>query len=98
MTPVKMFLAGGFSGAMCTFVVCPVERIKCLLQVASFVVQFVETPLRFLFFASQIQAGKAPLPGESVYTGPLDCGRQLLRTGGISSLYRGLGATFIRGV
>lgn len=77
MTPIKMFLAGGFSGAMCTFVVCPVERIKCLLQ---------------------IQAGKAPLPGETVYTGPIDCGRQLLKTGGISSLYRGLGATFIRGI
>lgn len=33
LTPMKMFLAGGFSGAMCTFLICPVERIKCLLQV-----------------------------------------------------------------
>lgn len=33
LTPTKMFLAGGFSGAMCTFLICPVERIKCLLQV-----------------------------------------------------------------
>ncbi|XP_037025335.1 mitochondrial carnitine/acylcarnitine carrier protein-like [Bradysia coprophila] len=77
MTPIKMFFAGGFSGAMCTFLVCPVERIKCLLQ---------------------IQAGSAPLPGQTVYAGPIDCGRQLLKTGGISSLYRGLGATFIRGI
>lgn len=33
MTPAKLFLAGAFSGAMYTFTICPVERIKCLLQV-----------------------------------------------------------------
>lgn len=32
-TPIKMFLAGAFSGAMYTFTICPVERVKCLLQV-----------------------------------------------------------------
>lgn len=32
-TPTKMFLAGAFSGAMYTFTICPVERVKCLLQV-----------------------------------------------------------------
>ncbi len=48
--------------------------------------------------SGQIQAGKAPMPGQVVYAGPIDCGRQLLKTGGISSLYRGLGATFIRGI
>lgn len=48
-------------------------------------------------FSVQIQAGKAPQPGQIIYAGPIDCGRQLLKTGGISSLYRGLGATFIRG-
>lgn len=53
---------------------------------------------RRIFPSSQIQAGKAPLPGQVVYAGPIDCGRQLLKTGGISSLYRGLGATFIRGM
>lgn len=45
----------------------------------------------------QVQAGKAPGSGQTVYAGPIDCGRQLLKSGGISSLYRGLGATFIRG-
>ncbi|KAJ6647772.1 Mitochondrial carnitine/acylcarnitine carrier protein [Pseudolycoriella hygida] len=77
LTPMKMFVAGGFSGAMCTFLICPVERIKCLLQ---------------------IQASSAPKAGQTLYAGPIDCGRTLLKTGGISSLYRGLGATFIRGI
>lgn len=35
LTPAKMFLAGGFSGAACTFINTPVERIKCLLQVTT---------------------------------------------------------------
>lgn len=48
-------------------------------------------------FIVQIQAGKAPAAGQIIYTGPIDCARQLLRHGGISSLYRGFGATFIRG-
>lgn len=33
LTPVKLFLAGAFSGALYTFTICPVERVKCLLQV-----------------------------------------------------------------
>lgn len=45
----------------------------------------------------QVQAGQGAAPGQNLYKGPIDCGRQLLRTGGISSLYRGFGATFIRG-
>jgi len=62
---------------MYTFTICPVERIKCLLQ---------------------IQSGKPALPGQIMYSGPMDCARQLLKTGGISSLYRGFGATFIRAI
>lgn len=41
MTPTKLFLAGAFSGAMYTFTICPVERIKCLLQVTDTVVLFM---------------------------------------------------------
>lgn len=33
-----------------------------------------------------------------MYKGPIDCATQLLRTGGIGSLYRGLGATFVRAI
>lgn len=28
----------------------------------------------------------------------MDCAKQLIRTGGIASLYRGLGATFVRAI
>ncbi|KAG4072012.1 hypothetical protein HA402_010949 [Bradysia odoriphaga] len=77
LTPVKLFMSGAFAGAMYTFTICPVERVKCLLQ---------------------IQSGKAAGQGQILYTGPIDCTRQLLRTGGIRSLYRGLGATFVRAI
>lgn len=33
LTPIKLFSAGAFSGFMYGFTICPVERIKCLLQV-----------------------------------------------------------------
>lgn len=42
-TPSKMFLAGAFSGAMYTFTICPVERIKCLLQVTKMITNSWET-------------------------------------------------------
>lgn len=33
LTPVKLFMAGAFAGAMYAVTICPVERVKCLLQV-----------------------------------------------------------------
>ena len=35
--------------------------------------------------------------GPAKYAGPIDCIRQLYRQGGISSIYRGTGATLLRG-
>lgn len=32
-TPIKLFMAGSFAGASYAFTICPVERVKCLLQV-----------------------------------------------------------------
>lgn len=45
----------------------------------------------------QIQSGTVAGPGHILYSGPMDCARQLISAGGIASLYRGLGATFVRG-
>ncbi len=33
MSPLQLFTAGAISSCFTTLVVCPVERIKCLLQV-----------------------------------------------------------------
>ncbi len=99
LTPPKLFLAGAFAGAMYTVTICPVERVKCLLQV------HIVCEIQFLALFhypkqiyDQIQSGKAPSPGQIIYAGPMDCARQLIKTGGISSLYRGLGATFVRAI
>lgn len=46
----------------------------------------------------KIQLGRGVAHGDIVYAGPIDCAKQLIKTGGISSLYRGLGATFVRAI
>jgi len=43
----------------------------------------------------QIQQGKG---AEVKYNGPIDCAKQLIKTGGISSLYKGTCATLLRDV
>lgn len=81
MSPLQLFCAGAICSCLTTVVVTPVERIKCLLQV-------------------QVQNSKSPpVNGNSSpkFNGPWHCGTTLLKEGGISSLYKGFGATFMRG-
>jgi solute carrier family 25 carnitine/acylcarnitine transporter 20/29 len=74
--PSHLFCAGAISSCLTTFIVTPVERIKCLLQV-------------------QTQSGASNM--KSVYRGPLHCATTLLKEGGIPNLYKGFGATLLRG-
>lgn len=43
--------------------------------------------------AQEVERGAAPR-----YSGMLDCGKQLLKEGGIASVYRGTAATLLRDV
>jgi solute carrier family 25 carnitine/acylcarnitine transporter 20/29 len=76
LTPTQLFCAGAFSGTIASFVVAPVERIKCLLQV-------------------QVNEGSGAV---RKYAGPTHCATALLKEGGLPNLYKGFGATFLRGI
>lgn len=60
-------------------------------------ITFNQTKQKILSKITQIQSGKVAGHGQVLYSGPMDCARQLIKEGGISSLYRGFGATFVRG-
>lgn len=46
----------------------------------------------------QVQANEVEKGGKARYTGLLDCTRQVLKEGGIASLYKGTGATLVRDI
>jgi solute carrier family 25 carnitine/acylcarnitine transporter 20/29 len=46
----------------------------------------------------QVQAGEVERGGKAKYSGMVDCARQLLREGGVSSVYRGTVATLARDI
>lgn len=84
----QIFLAGAFAGAFGDFISIPCERLKCLLQ--------VQTALE-----STAKAGLTAPGGQATATkfnGMVDCAKQLYRTGGIKSLYRGTFITLVRDI
>ena len=75
----------------------PGERIKCLLQVVNFQSAIYKEDIYSFFyriFFTQVQQAST---GPAKYAGPIDCIRQLYKQGGIRSIYRGTGATLLRG-
>ncbi|KAL3772736.1 hypothetical protein ACHAWU_004981 [Discostella pseudostelligera] len=46
----------------------------------------------------QVQANEVEKGGKAKYTGMLDCTKQVLKEGGIMSLYKGTGATLVRDI
>ena len=62
----------------------------CLAGVATTVIMAPGERIKCLL---QIQADA----GTKKYAGPMDCAKQLYREGGIRSVYKGTGATLLRG-
>jgi len=46
----------------------------------------------------QVQANEVEKGGKARYSGMLDCGKNLLKEGGLASLYKGTGATLLRDI
>ena len=46
----------------------------------------------------QVQANEVEKGGKARYSGMMDCGRQLLKEGGLASVYKGTGATLMRDI
>ncbi|KAJ2864921.1 mitochondrial ornithine carrier protein [Coemansia erecta] len=78
----QLFVSGGLSGALCAFVISPVELVKCKLQVEN--VQG--------YGASSTSSS----PGKVKFTGPLSVVSHLLRTQGITGIYKGITPTIAR--
>ncbi|KAJ1643948.1 mitochondrial ornithine carrier protein [Coemansia asiatica] len=76
-----LFLSGGISGAICAFVISPVELVKCKLQVEN-----------VRGYGHQQTANVV----KTRFTGPLSVVTHLLRTEGVAGLYRGIGPTVAR--
>ncbi|KAJ2158218.1 mitochondrial ornithine carrier protein [Coemansia sp. RSA 552] len=77
----QLFFSGALSGAICAFVISPIELVKCKLQVEN--VQG--------YGASQTQTAAAVR-----FSGPLSVVSHLLRTQGLSGLYKGITPTVAR--
>jgi len=65
--------------------------------ISSFFTVLVITPVERIKCLLQVQTENVA-PSQKLYRGPYDCGKKLLKVGGIPSLFRGFGATFVRGV
>lgn len=71
----KSFACGSFAGLVQCTVICPMEHIKCRLQV---------------------QHGKGS--ADNVYSGPIQATKSILRSYGVSGLFRGWWCTTLREV
>ncbi|KAJ2555794.1 mitochondrial ornithine carrier protein [Coemansia sp. RSA 1933] len=83
----QLFVSGGLSGALCAFVISPVELVKCKLQ--------VENVQGYGASATEAAAESA---GKVKFTGPLSVVGHLLRTQGIAGIYKGITPTVAREV
>lgn len=92
--PLPMVLmAGGGTGLIVSFVLTPIELVKCRMQVSM-------SPAAAAAAVAAASAGTgavAPSPAAlRVYRGPLDCLMQSVRREGLAVVYRGHMATMLR--
>ncbi|KAJ2759922.1 mitochondrial ornithine carrier protein [Coemansia sp. BCRC 34490] len=83
----QLFVSGGLSGALCAFVISPVELVKCKLQVEN-VQGYGSSP------SSAAEGAKAA--NKVRFTGPLSVVSHLVRTQGVAGIYKGITPTLAR--
>lgn len=99
----KAFICGAFAGFVQCFVICPLEHIKCRLQIQ------VEPPLSKLAQSSTAVAAAAVdpttvttkpvrIPSPEYYNGPIDAVYKITTKHGIHRLYQGWFSTLFREV
>src|SRR5271156_632828 len=89
-----LVLAGGISGAFTSYVLTPIELIKCKLQVQN-VGQYTPGTTTFPT-PSPLKRGPSPIPSAAIHTsskliqpGPLQLIHQVYRAQGIHGFWRG---------
>jgi mitochondrial ornithine carrier protein len=95
--------AGGIAGACTSYVLTPIELVKCKLQVQN-VGSYTPGTTTFPSSASTLKRGPLPVvPSAAIHTstkaaqpGPLQLVRQIYRAQGITGFWRGQMGTFLR--
>jgi mitochondrial ornithine carrier protein len=97
-----LVVAGGIAGACTSYVLTPIELVKCKLQVQN-VGSYTPGTTTFPATASTLKKGAIPTPSAAIHTstkvaqpGPVQLIRQILRAQGITGLWRGQMGTFLR--
>lgn len=105
---VKVFTCGSIAGTVQAFVICPMEHIKCRLQVQSAALASSATIPAASSVTNNISRTNLA-PGarmfstvaasndQTLYKGPIDCGLSIIKNHGLfRGLYRGMGVTLWR--
>ncbi|CAG8757334.1 29916_t:CDS:2 [Gigaspora margarita] len=84
----QLCMAGALSGAFASFVLTPVELIKCKLQ--------VQESFTYNNNSSVVKGSNISTTSTPIYTGPLSVIKYTLKQHGITGFFRGHTGTFIR--
>lgn len=99
---LKVFTCGAIAGTVQAFVICPMEHIKCRLQVqaaafAATASASASAGVNGLAGARAFSSVAASRSQQSLYKGPVDCGLSIIKNHGLfRGLYRGMGVTLWR--
>jgi hypothetical protein len=108
---IKVFTCGSIAGTVQAFVICPMEHIKCRLQVQAAAVANsaklnqspASSPKMNNVSANNLAPGSrafstaATSSQQTLYKGPIDCGLSIIRNHGLfRGLFRGMGVTLWR--
>jgi solute carrier family 25 carnitine/acylcarnitine transporter 20/29 len=98
---LKVFTCGSIAGTVQALVICPMEHIKCRLQVQAAALASASSSASSSV-ASDITGARAfssvaASNPQTLYKGPVDCGLSIIRNHGFfRGLYRGMGVTLWR--
>jgi len=88
---LKVFVCGSAAGMMQSFVICPMEHIKCRLQVQQSVAVAATAA------TAKTTATIASTQQRQLYKGPFDAGISITKNHGFfNGFYRGMGVTLLR--
>lgn len=104
---VKVFTCGSIAGTVQAFVICPMEHIKCRLQVQAAAIAssnsrhspITNNANNLASSGSRAfsTAASSCTNQSTLYTGPIDCGLSIIRNHGLfRGLFRGMGVTLWR--
>eukprot|EP01082_Thalassiosira_pseudonana_P015776 g13882.t1 g13882 contig9:662229-663683(+) len=96
---LKVFTCGSIAGTVQAFVICPMEHIKCRLQVQSAAIASAagNAAASATTTTTASMGSKVAASTQHIYKGPVDAGVSIVKQYGLfRGLYRGMGVTLWR--